>query len=96
VQDYLGTTFLQGLDKLIVYNVVSELRKFCRNYGLLVGGGGISEEKRTKGGKQSKMMMAEIAKFDVEISENFGSLNPNHYKRYSDLLKLIQPLIGVF
>jgi len=51
VQDYLGATFLQGLDKLIVYNTVSELRKFCRNYGLLVGGGGVSEEKRQKGGK---------------------------------------------
>jgi len=40
-----------GLDKLLVYNIVSELRKFCRHYGLLIGGGGISEEKRAKGKK---------------------------------------------
>lgn len=34
VQDYLGTTFLQGLDKLVVFSIVSEINKFCRFYGL--------------------------------------------------------------
>ena len=43
LQDFLGTSFLQGLDKLVTYSIVSELRKLCRNYGLLIGGGFISE-----------------------------------------------------
>jgi len=28
LHEHLGTTFLQGLDRLIVYNIVSETRKF--------------------------------------------------------------------
>lgn len=87
VQDYLGTTFLQGLDKLIVYTIVSELRKFCRHYGLLIGGGGISEEKRAKGNKQNKQLSIALKQFDDEISENFGSLSSNHYKSYTNLIK---------
>jgi len=56
VQDYLGSSFLQGLDKLLVYNIVSEIRKFCRHFGLLIGGGGISEEKRAKGKKHVALL----------------------------------------
>ncbi len=89
VHDYLGTTFLQGLDKLIVYNIVSELRKFCRNFGLLIGGGGVSEEKRAKGKKQIAMLHSELAKFDQEVSQNFGSLHAGYVKRYGDLMKMI-------
>ncbi len=48
VQNYLDTTFLRGLDKLITYSIVSELRKFCRDYGLQIGGGGISDERKKK------------------------------------------------
>jgi hypothetical protein len=64
----LGTTFLQGLDKLIVYNIVSDLRKFCRHYGLLIGGGGVSEEKRAKGKKQIALLHSELKRFDEEVS----------------------------
>lgn len=34
VQDYLGTIFLQGLDKLIVYSILAEINNFCKFYGL--------------------------------------------------------------
>lgn len=49
VHDYLGTTFLQGLDKLITYNIVNKINFFCRDYGLYIGGGGVSDDKRSKG-----------------------------------------------
>mmetsp|Transcript_36878 Transcript_36878/g.35601 ORF Transcript_36878/g.35601 Transcript_36878/m.35601 type:complete len:432 (+) Transcript_36878:1676-2971(+) len=92
VQEYLGATFLQGLDKLIVYNIVSELKKFQRNYGLYIGGGGISEEKRAKGKKQVHQLIQELARFDAEVSKNFGSLTPHYAKRYGELTKQISPI----
>jgi hypothetical protein len=51
VQNFVGINFLHGLDRLIVYNCVAELRNFCRTYGFLIGGGNISEERRAKARK---------------------------------------------
>jgi hypothetical protein len=58
-------------------------------YGLLIGGGGISEEKRAKGNKQNKQLSVSLKQFDEEISENFGNLSTNHFKSYSTLIKSI-------
>lgn len=96
VQDYLGTTFLQGLDKLTVYSIVSELNKFCRFYGLQIGGGGISEDKRAKGNKSNKQILQQIKAFDDDVSENYGNLNPMYLKQYAQLIKTIQPLYQTF
>jgi WASH complex subunit strumpellin len=38
LQETLGTTILQGLDKLIVYNIVNQLRRFYFDYGVYMGG----------------------------------------------------------
>jgi hypothetical protein len=43
LHEHLGTTFLQGLDRLIVYTIVSETKKFQREYGFVIGGGTISD-----------------------------------------------------
>lgn len=40
--DYLGPTFLVGLDKLIVYNIVAEIRSLYKEYGLVIGGGSVT------------------------------------------------------
>ena len=42
---------MQGLDRLIVYNIVSETKRFQREYGLTFGGGLVSDEIRKKGNK---------------------------------------------
>jgi len=44
LHENLGTQFLQGLDKLIVYNLVSELRAFYRDYSINIGGGSMPQE----------------------------------------------------
>ena len=44
LHENLGTQFLQGLDKLIVYRMVSELRAFYREYSIHIGGGSLSPE----------------------------------------------------
>jgi hypothetical protein len=48
LHDHLGTAFLQGLDKLLVYNIVFQLRSFYKNYGLIIGGGNITPEMKRK------------------------------------------------
>lgn len=48
LHEHLGTIFLQGLDKLIVYNVVAHLRRLYSNYGLFFGGGNISFDMKKK------------------------------------------------
>ena len=96
VQDYLGTQFLSSLDNLIQYQIVSNLRKLCRHYGLLIGGGGITEEKRMKGNKQNKLLHHELEKFDKEVSENFGQLSTMQFKKYTELLKLFSNIQQIF
>ncbi len=96
VQDYLGVTFLQGLDKLMVYSIVSELNKFTRFYGLQIGGGGVSDHKRNQGNKVNKTLLTQIKEFDDEVSENLGNLNSNYLKRYAALIKAVAPLYQTF
>ena len=44
LHDNLGTSFMQGLDKLIGYRMVSELRQFYRDYSINIGGGSMPHE----------------------------------------------------
>lgn len=61
MSDTLGTVFLQGLDRLIAYNIIHELRQMFRSYGLFFGGGGVSEEMRKKfGNKETQTFIQEI------------------------------------
>jgi len=76
LHEHLGTTFLQGLDRLIVYTIVSETRKFQRDYGFIIGGGTISEELRLKGKKWNPQLSQTLTQFDQTISANFQALNP--------------------
>ena len=87
MHEHLGTTFLQGLDRLIVYTIVSETRKFQREYGYIIGGGTVSEEKRAKGKKHNLQLMKDLAQFDAIVSPNFDQLNANAVNRYKMLIK---------
>jgi hypothetical protein len=51
LHEHLGTTFLQGLDRLITYTIVSETKKFQREYGYQIGGGQVSDDLRIKAKK---------------------------------------------
>lgn len=54
MHDYLGPTFLVGFDKLIVYNIVAEIRSFYKEYGLVIGGGSITQMLKEKARKENK------------------------------------------
>jgi hypothetical protein len=66
---------------------VNKINFFFRNYGLIIGGGGVSEDKRLKGKLQNKALYIAMKTFDEEVSENFGNLNPNFFKTYANLIK---------
>ena len=89
VHEYLGSQFCLGLDKLLVYNIVSELRMFTRSYGLYNGGGGVSDDFRVKGKQHNKALLNAFKQFDDSVSENFGNLDPNFFKNYTSLIKNI-------
>jgi len=71
LHEHLGTTFLQGLDRLIVYTLVSETKKFQRDYGFIIGGGTVSEELRLKGKKHNQQLVQTLSQFDQTMSQNF-------------------------
>ncbi len=65
LHEHLGTIFLQGLDKLIVYNIVFSLRRLYSNYGLFFGGGNISVEMKKKfEKKEASLFIQDIRKLD--------------------------------
>ena len=75
LHEHLGTIFLQGLDKLIVYNLVASLRRIFSNYGLFFGGGNITVEMKKKFEKKEALLfIQEIKKLDDRINGNFESL----------------------
>ena len=57
LQETLGTTLLQGLDRLIVYNLMNILRKFYFDYNIYMG--------------QIKLSKAETEAFNPKLKE-FG------------------------
>ena len=77
VQDYLGTQFLVGLDRLITYNIVNRTNQFFRDYGLQIGGGGISDNKRNMTSKVLKQdFYKNLKELDDNLNLNIGNLNP--------------------
>lgn len=91
VQDYLGTQFLVGLDRLITYNIVNRTNQFFRDYGLHIGGGGISENKRNMAKVFKQDFYKNLKELDDDLNFNIGNLNPVFQKRYKLLAQQMGP-----
>ncbi len=85
VQDYLGTSFLVGLDRLITYNIVNRINDFFSIYGLLIGGGGVSQKKKDVGKVFNKDFYKNLGDMDNMLSMSLGQLNPDFLKNYKTL-----------
>ena len=98
LHENLGTQFLQGFDKLIVYKLVNELRKFYREYSINVGGGSLSQELQEKFRTQeSYKLVQSMQNMSANIKGNYESLHGEHLKNYMMLTKLIdKKLLGNF
>lgn len=92
--DYLGPTFLVGLDKLIVYNIVAEIRSLYKEYGLVIGGGSVTQKLKEKARRENKQLIDGLAMFEETLNGNFENLSLNNMKSYTNLIKLVQPLQG--
>ena len=55
---------MQGLDRLITYTIVSDTKKFQRDYGYHIGGGQISDDLRLKGKKYNKVLVDNLMQHD--------------------------------
>jgi hypothetical protein len=87
----LGTSFLQGFDKLLVYNIVSNIRTFYRDYGLKIGGASVSQDmaKRFKKSKEMDTFTAALRNLEKTVGENFESLDSQLLKNYQTMTKLM-------
>jgi WASH complex subunit strumpellin len=85
VQDYLGTAFLVGLDRLITYNIVNRTNDFFSFYGLSIGGGGITQKKRDVGKVFNPEFVSGLRSFDEKLSVNLGNTNQVFLKDYKTL-----------
>ena len=98
LHENLGTTFLQGFDRLCCYRLTSELRQFYRDYGLQIGGGNIAKELQAKyQTREQKALIETLIGLEKEIKGNFESLSLEHMKNYTALMKMITPaMFGTF
>ena len=72
-----------GFDKLIVYKLVSELRKFYREYSINLGGGSLSAELVAKYMTQDgRKLVDNLRLMDKNIKGNYESLDSDHLKAY--------------
>ena len=98
LHENLGTTFIQGFDRLCCYRLTSELRQFYRDYGLQIGGGNISKELQAKyQTREQKALIETLRGMETDIKGNFESLNLEHMKNYTALMKMVTPaMFGTF
>ena len=96
LQENLGTSFLQGFDKLLVYNIVHELRIFYKEYGATIGGGSVSLEmaKRLKRSKDTVTFTEALRNLEAQLRSNFESLSPQLLKNYQTMTKYVTPQIA--
>ena len=46
----IGVIFLQNLNQMTSYRIVNDIKQFIRDYGLIIGGGGITKEMNSRKG----------------------------------------------
>ena len=100
LHENLGTQFLQSLDKLIIYKLVSELRAFYRDYSINIGGGSMPQELQQRyRTPENQNLVNKLKAFDRMINGNYESLSmdilQNYYALFSQLVKpkLIQTFL---
>lgn len=97
LQETLDTVILQGLDKLIVYNIVNQLRRFYFEYGIYMGGVKLSKQDQETYKEKLKNMQKyreTMMMLTKQINGNFESLNPNHCNMYAELIKTFNPRLA--
>lgn len=97
MHDNLGTIFLQGLDKLIVYNLVASLRRLSTDFDMFISGGNSPPDMKKQFEKKDAILfIQDLKRLDMAIKGNFESLEENFLTNgYQKLLKMIPPFMDV-
>ena len=94
LQETLGTTLLQGLDKLIVYNLMKNLRAFYFDYNIYMGQIKLSKADMEQFNPKLKDLppyMDSLKQFEKQLNGNFESLSDNHMVFYQNMVKNMNP-----
>lgn len=86
---------LQGLDKLIVYNIINQLKRFYFEYGIYMGGVKLSKQEQETYKEKLKNMpkfRESMMSLITQINGNFESLNDKHFNKYAELIKTLNPV----
>ena len=98
LHENLGTQFLQGFDRLIVYKLVSELRAFYRDYSINIGGGSMPPELQQRYRlPENQNLVNKLRAMDQMVGGNYESLSVETLTQYYALLQMVKPrLISTF
>jgi len=78
---------MQGLDKLIEYRMVSELRTFYRDYSINIGGGSMPQELQERYRlPENQNLVNKLIAMDKLINGNFESLSVDILQNYMALI----------
>lgn len=78
---------MQGLDKLIEYRMVSELRTFYRDYSINIGGGSMPRELQQRYRlPENQNLVNKLIAMDKLINGNFESLSVDILQNYMALI----------
>jgi WASH complex subunit strumpellin len=87
----LGTVFLQSFDQMISYRIVNEVKTFIREYGMMIGGGGITEKMTSKSGTKLDGLINNLRQFQKHIHD-FHIATESQFKGYQALLESFKPI----
>jgi hypothetical protein len=80
----IGIIFLQSLDQMTSYRIVNDIKNFIREYGALIGGGGMSNSS------SSTEIMNTLRHF-LKTIPDFYTATEDHYKAYNALVENFMP-----
>lgn len=87
----IGVIFLQSLDQMISYRIVNETKQFIRDYGMMIGGGGITKEMSTRSGSKNANLVNSLKIFQKSIFD-FYTATESQYKAYQTLMESFKPV----
>lgn len=87
----IGIIFLQSLDQMISYRIVNDTKKFIRDYGMTIGGGGFTKDSGSKSGNRIDSYTNTLKQFERSIPD-FYTATEAQYKGYQVLIENFKPI----
>ena len=87
----IGVIFLQSLDQMASYRIVNDIKQFIRDYGLIIGGGGITKEMSSRTGTKLDGYISTLKHFEKSIPD-FYTATEAQFKAYQALIENFKPI----